>query len=72
MPELLPSKSDACWKELLTGVRDPQFSSLATKLTVARLRQAVRDRPDAMTAAVDELFRYFTANAFAQRDLPRL
>ena len=72
MTELIPAMSDLRWKELLIGARDPQFSSLATKLTVARLRQTVRGQPDAMSAAVDELFRYFSTNAFAQRDLPKL
>ena len=72
MAESIPAKSGQLWKELLTGIRDPQFSALATKLTVARLRQTVRDRPDAMPAAIDELFRYFATNTFAQRDLQKL
>ncbi len=45
MAELIPSKSDPRWKELLTGVRDPQFTFLTTKLTVARLRQTIREKP---------------------------
>jgi hypothetical protein len=69
---MVPDKSASCWKELLSGVRDPPFDSLATKLLVGRLRQKVRSEPGSVAAAVDEICHYFTANSFARRDLGKL
>jgi hypothetical protein len=67
----LPSRSDPLWNDLLLGQTSPRFSSLATRLAVGRLRQAVRQNPATLTAALDEVYRYFQANDSARRDLPR-
>jgi hypothetical protein len=72
MADPVPARSDPRWKELLSGEREPEFSSLATKLMVARLRQTVRADPGSMAAAIEELFHFFTVNDFAQRDLAKL
>jgi hypothetical protein len=69
---MIPPKSDIRWRQIVTGEREPHLSGLATRLTVARLRQNVRAHPDTVAAAVDELFSYFTGNSFAQRDIQNL
>jgi len=68
----IPPKTDGRWQALLTGSAEPAFSSLATRLFVARLRQAIRRDPNALGTAIDELHAFFTANAFAARDLSAL
>ncbi len=70
--KMVPPKTDIVWRQILTGEREPKLSALATRLTVARLRQIVRSNPDTTPAAVDELFKYFAANSFAARDLGNL
>jgi hypothetical protein len=72
MADMVPQKSDPLWNALLSGQSDPAFSSLATKLLVTRLRQIVRNDPNSISAAVDEIFQYFTTNPFAQCDLSKL
>jgi hypothetical protein len=68
----IPPKSDLLWQKLLTGQSEPKFTSLATKVTVGRLRQTIRQRPDAMAAALSELHQFFLNNEFAQRDLSQI
>ena len=68
----VPSKTDARWQALLTGSLEPAFTSLATRLLVARLRQEVSRNPAALTRAIDELHGFFTANEFVARDLAAL
>jgi hypothetical protein len=68
----LPAKSDPRWSSLLLGKTSPEFTALATKLAVGRLRQTVRQNPATLAAALDEIHRYFEINVFAQRDLSRL
>ena len=70
--DLVPNQSDPRWKQVLWEQRNPTFSALATRLLVTRLRQAVRNNPTMIAAAVQELHQYFTANDFAQRDLSNL
>jgi hypothetical protein len=65
----LPTANDACWKRLLTAEPAPNLTSLATKLTVARLRRDVKQQPSMLKAAIDELYGFFAKNDFAQRDL---
>ena len=65
----VPTKMDPCWKRLLTGQALPEFTSLATKLTVGRLRREVKQQPNALMTAIDEVRAFFASNDFAQRDL---
>ncbi len=65
----VPAPNDPRWEKLLSGVTDPAFTALATKLMVGRLRQQVKQQPDALRKAVEELRQYFSTNVFAQRDL---
>ena len=68
----VPGKTDECWGALLTGVSERKFSSLATRLLVARLRRDVRRDPDTLTKAIDELHAFFITNPFAARDISAL
>jgi hypothetical protein len=65
----VPAKSDPRWRTLLEGAQDPQLSTLATKLMVQRLRQAVKRDPTSLSASIAEIHDFFTTNAFAHRDL---
>jgi len=65
----VPPKSDPRWRQIVTGEREPKLTALASKLTVARLRQTARARPESLEAVVNELFAYFAGNDFAQRDI---
>jgi len=62
-----PSTSDASWRELLTGQRDPQYADLATRLVVGHLRQSVRLNTTALNAALGELYHYHTSCDPAER-----
>ena len=66
----VPPKTDPRWKRLLTGVAAPDFTSLATKLTVGRLRRDVKQKPVALPVATEEIHTFFVTNDFAQRDVP--
>jgi hypothetical protein len=72
MSHPLPPKTDPRWEKLLTGAADPAFSSLATRLTVGRLRQTVKQQPSSLAKAVDEIHSFFINNSFAQNELPKL
>jgi hypothetical protein len=72
MAAAVPSVADPRWKAVLSGDKDPAFSNLATKLMVARLRQRVNVQPDEMDMAIGDLQQFFSANAFAARDLKLL
>lgn len=65
----VPPKTDPCWERLLMAEQCPNFTSLATKLTVGRLRRDVKEHQAAMPVAVHELSGFFASNVFAQRDL---
>ena len=47
-----PPKSDASWRELLTGQRDPEQANLAIRLVVGHLRQSVGFEPLSLNAPV--------------------
>lgn len=64
----VPPSSDPCWHRLLFG-EEPRFGSLATRLVVTRLRDAVSADAERTAEAVDELRRFFGANSFASPDL---
>jgi hypothetical protein len=66
---VIPPKADPRWKRLLTASSCPDFSCLATKLTVGRLRRRVKDQPTALDGAIDELCSFFAGNKFAENDL---
>ena len=65
----VPLMTDLCWRRLLTSPSCPEFTSLATKLTVGRLRQDVREEPAALAPAIREIVGFFNKNEFASRDL---
>jgi hypothetical protein len=65
----LPPKTDPRWKNILTEPGCPEFSALATKLTVGRLRRDVKQQPSALQRAVEELHSFFAGNGFAHADL---
>ena len=67
----VPIKTDPRWRRALTG-QEPKVASLATKLILNRLREDVRRNPDALGSSIAQLHEFFTANAFAARDLPAL
>ena len=62
-----PPRSDASWRELLTGQRDPQHANLATRLVVGHLRQSVRMDTTVLDAALRELYHYHTSCDPAER-----
>lgn len=68
----VPPKTDPCWSRLLTAQTLPEFTSLATKLTVGRLRRDVKQQPSALSVAIEEIRGFFANNDFAQRDLARI
>lgn len=68
----IPSVADSRWQAVISGVKDPTFTNLATKLVVARLRQRVNVQPAEMNAAIKELHQFFATNAFAARDVDQL
>ncbi len=67
----IPSLMDPRWRRALTG-DEPKVTSLATRLLISRLRDDVRRDPSAMNDAVSQLHGFFSANAFAARDLSAL
>jgi hypothetical protein len=62
-------KTDPRWKRILTDPACPEFTGLATKLTVGRLRREVKQQPAVLSKAADELYAFFVGNGFAQKDL---
>ncbi len=68
----VPPKTDPCWKRLLTEDSLPEFKSLATKLTVARLRRAAKQKPATLPALMSEICDFFLANPFAARDIAQI
>ncbi len=68
----VPPATDPCWQRLLTGDRTPNFTSLATKLTVARLRLAVKKQPTVLSATIKEIRSFFEVNDFAARDIAQI
>ena len=62
-----PPKSDASWRELLTGQRDPEQANLAIRLVVGHLRQSVRLEPLSLNAAVSQLYQYQTISDPSER-----
>lgn len=60
-------RSDAGWRELLTGQCDPQHANLATRLVVGHLRQSVRIDTTALDAALRELYHYHLSCDPAER-----
>ncbi|HTI84416.1 MAG TPA: hypothetical protein VL614_28530 [Acetobacteraceae bacterium] len=62
-----PPRSDASWRELLTGQRDPQHANLATRLVVGHLRQSIRMDTTALDAALHELYHYHSSCDPAER-----
>jgi hypothetical protein len=65
----VPGPSDPVWKRLLTAEPAPNLTSLATKLTVARLRRDVKQKPSSLSVAMEEVHNFFAKNDFAQRDV---
>ena len=57
----LPKSDTRLW-ELLTGLRDPQSADLATRLAVGHLRQSVRQDAASLTAALAEIYHYYTTS----------
>lgn len=68
----IPRQSDPRWAALITGDHEPNLSALSTKLVLQRLRTAVKQDPARLSLAVAELYAFFAANSFAQRDLAAL
>ncbi|KQT55198.1 MULTISPECIES: hypothetical protein [unclassified Aureimonas] len=62
-------QSDPLWGQILTGSKNPELKSLATRLVVTRLRQSLQNKSMTVGQATSELHRFVAENDFAQRDL---
>jgi len=69
---MVPAAVDPRWGKIISGASNPDFSALATRLAVTRLRREVQDRTKSPTQAISELHRFFVENTFAQRDVAAL
>jgi hypothetical protein len=65
----IPPVTDPRWRQVLTGARNPELRTLATRLLVTRLKIAVKGNRMPLDAAAAELRQFFVVNSFAQRDL---
>lgn len=69
---MVPAVADPRWGKIINGASNPEFSALATRLAVTRLRREVQDRTKSLMQATSELHRFFVENTFAQRDVGAL
>lgn len=65
---VIPGITDPRWGQILMGTRNPEFTVLATRLAVTRLRREVHDRVKSLAQAAAELHRFFVDNPFTHRD----
>lgn len=65
---MVPANTDPRWAQIVSGARSPEFSVLATRLAVTRLRREVQDRLKSAQQAASELHRFFVDNAFTHQD----
>ena len=65
---VIPGVTDPRWGQILTGTRNSEFTVLATRLAITRLRREVQDRVKSLAQAVTELHRFFVDNPFTHRD----
>lgn len=67
---MVPAKTDARWKALLTGEEDLGFQSLSSKLLVAQLRRMLKEdpSPEGLEDAIDVAHAFFTKNEPVVRD----